>query len=48
MLINPEQLAVEVRASVDEYTNLLNRDDTARRGLNCTLARDFAKEFAAS
>ena len=48
MLINPEQLAVEVRASVDAYTNLLNRDDAARRGLSCTLARDFAKEFAAS
>ena len=32
MLINPKQLAVEVRASVDEYTDLLNHDDAARRG----------------
>ena len=48
MLINPKQLAVEVRASVDEYTDLLNHDDAARRGLSCTLAHDFAKEFAAS
>ena len=48
MLINPEQLAVEVRDSVEAYKNLLMRDDAARRGLSCTLARDFAKEFAAS
>ena len=47
ILINPKQLAVEVRASVDEYTDLLNHDDVARRGLSCTLARDFKKEFAA-
>ena len=46
MLINPKQLAAEVRASVDAYRNLLNRDDDARRGLSRTLARDFAKEFA--
>ena len=47
MLINHKQLAVEVRASVNEYTDLLNHDDAARRRLSCTLARDFKKEFAA-
>ena len=47
MLINPKRLAVEVRASLAAYTNLLNRDDAARRRLSCILARDFAKEFAA-
>jgi hypothetical protein len=46
MLINPARLAAEVRASVDAYADLLNRDGTARQALADALARDHAKDFA--
>lgn len=47
MLINPKQLAVEVRASVDAYRDLLNDDEAARQKLGCTLSEHFEQEFTA-
>jgi hypothetical protein len=46
MLINPARLAAEVRASVDAFADMLNRDDAARQVLAYTLARDHARDFA--
>jgi hypothetical protein len=46
MLINPARLAAELRASIDTYAALLNRDRAARQALAKAIARDHAKDFA--
>jgi hypothetical protein len=46
MLINPARLAAEVRASIEAYVDLLNRDGAVRQALADVLVRDHAKDFA--